>query len=52
MEKLEEGDQIIELLSFSKKIAESEIKKFLEEKKILFNSISFIDFEDEFSKLF
>lgn len=43
--------QIIEFLSFSKKINENEIKKFLEKKEISFNNLEFIEFDDNFSKI-
>ena len=39
----------IEFLSFSKKINENEITKFLENKGISFKDIKFIDFEDDYS---
>ena len=55
MEKPSENNltdyQIIEFLSFSKKINENEIKKFLEKKEISFNNVEFIEFDDNFSKI-
>jgi len=44
------NSQIIEFLSFSKKIGENEISKFLENKGISFKTIELLDFEDDYSK--
>jgi hypothetical protein len=43
------NSQVIEFLSFSKKISENEISKFLENKGIYYNNIKFLDFNDDYS---